>query len=212
MRVARLLDDVAEELRRDGEVEGVVAAGAAVLVELADRAGELVERVVVVETALDEAEPVRQLLPDLLGERRAGVLLDGVVDDLGEVLTVPVAAGEADDGTLGGEVSGPGQLIERRHELAVRQVAGRPEQDDDLGWEFGVHACRRSGHARKYWHRSVPSARRIMSSQRSDEITSGTHHHTFEFEPLRHLVQDVTQPGCDVAWIAVAFDVRRYDV
>ncbi|CAB4932763.1 unannotated protein [freshwater metagenome] len=104
------------------------------------------------------------------------------------------------------QVHHPGQ------QFPLGQISGRPEQDDDLGWKFGVDACRKSGHARKYWHRSGSSARRIMSSQRSDEITSGTHHHAFEFEPLRHLVQDVAQPGCDVAWIAVAFDVRRYDV
>ena len=47
---------------------------------------EAVERVVVVEAALDEAETLGEPVPHRLVERRAGVLLDGVVDDLAEVL------------------------------------------------------------------------------------------------------------------------------
>jgi hypothetical protein len=77
-----LADHVAEEAGRDREVEGVVAAGTADLVELLDRATQGVERRVVVEVARDEAEALGQLVPDLLAELGAGVLLDGVVDDL----------------------------------------------------------------------------------------------------------------------------------
>ena len=88
--------DVAEERRRDGQVERVVAAGAADLVELLDRAAQLVEGEVVVEVARDEPEPLGELPPDLLAELRAGVLLHRVVHDLGEVLVGPVAPGEAD--------------------------------------------------------------------------------------------------------------------
>ena len=52
----------------------MVAAGAADPVQLAQRRGELVERVVVVEGALDEPEALGEVPPDLLGERRPGVL------------------------------------------------------------------------------------------------------------------------------------------
>ena len=125
-----LLDHDGERAGRHRQVEGVVAAGAAVLVELAHGAGELVEGVVVVEAALDEAEPVGQLLPDLLGERRAGVLLDGVVDDLGEVLPVPVAAGEADEREARGQQPALHEVVDGRHELALGQVAGDAEHDE----------------------------------------------------------------------------------
>jgi hypothetical protein len=84
-----LADHVAEEPRRDREVERVVATGAADLVEVLDGLAQVVEGDVVVEVARDEAEPLRQLLPDLLLEAGAGVLADGVVDDLGEVLVRP---------------------------------------------------------------------------------------------------------------------------
>src|SRR3954451_18430899 len=90
-----LADDVAEVTGGDREVEGVVAAGAPDLVELLDRAPEHVERLVVVEVAGDEPESFGELPPDLLAELGPGVLLDRVVDDLGEVLVDPVAAREA---------------------------------------------------------------------------------------------------------------------
>ena len=63
-----------KKLRRDGEVEGVVAAGAADLVELLDRAAQLVELHVVAEVALHEPEALGELAPDLLAELGAGVL------------------------------------------------------------------------------------------------------------------------------------------
>ena len=69
-----LTDHVAEERRRDREVERVVAAGAADLVELLDGAPQLVERDVVVEVAGDEPEALGELPPHLLAELGAGVL------------------------------------------------------------------------------------------------------------------------------------------
>ena len=93
----QLLDDHREGLRRHGEVEGEVAAGALGLVQLLDGRPQPLEGVVVVEVALDEAHALDELLPDLLAERRTRVLLDRVVDLLGEVLVLPLAAGEADE-------------------------------------------------------------------------------------------------------------------
>ena len=91
-----LVDHVAEELRRDRQVEGVVAAGAADLVELLDGAPQRAEGDVVAEVALHEPEALGELAPHLLAELGAGVLADRVVHDLGEVLVGPVAAGVAD--------------------------------------------------------------------------------------------------------------------
>ena len=72
------------------------------------------ERDVVVEVAGHEPEALGELLPDLLAERRARVLLDRVVHDLGEVLVGPVAPGE------------PDQREARRQQAAVGQVVDRP--------------------------------------------------------------------------------------
>jgi hypothetical protein len=112
-----LLHDLREELRRNGEVEGEVAARALLLVELLDGGAELLEGLVVDELALDEAHALGELLPDLLAEGGAGVLLDGVVDLLGEVLVRPVAPGEADQREARGQQAAVGQVVDGRHQL-----------------------------------------------------------------------------------------------
>lgn len=93
----QLLGDDREHLRRDRQVERVVAQRAALGVEVVDGALELAERLGVVERALHEADALFELTPDVLVERGAGVFLDGVVDELGEVLVLPVATSEPDE-------------------------------------------------------------------------------------------------------------------
>ena len=123
-----LADHVAEELRRDRQVERVVAAGAALLVELLDGAAQLLEGLVVVEVAGHEPEALGELLPHLLAELRAGVLLDRVVHDLREVLVGPVTPGEADQAEAGRQQAAVGEVVDRRHDLLARQVAGHAEE------------------------------------------------------------------------------------
>ena len=106
----------------------MVAAGAAHHVELVEGAGEVGEGDVVVEVAGHEPEALGELLPDLLAELRAGVLLDRVVHDRGEVLVGPVAPGEADQAEARRQQAAVGQVVDRRHHLLARQVAGDPEQ------------------------------------------------------------------------------------
>jgi hypothetical protein len=79
----------------------VVAHRAAFDVELLHRLAQAAERVVVAELAGDEADALQQLLPRLLAERRAGVLTHRVVDDLREVLVLPVASREPDQREAG---------------------------------------------------------------------------------------------------------------
>ena len=128
-----LPDDGAEEARRDREVEGVVAAGAPLLVELLDRAAQAVERRVVVEVALDEADALGELVPDLLAELGAGVRLHRVVDDLGEVLVRPVAPGEADEAEAGRQQPAVREVVDRGHHLLARQVTGHAEEHQAAG-------------------------------------------------------------------------------
>ena len=61
-------------------------------------------------TRPDETQSVREPLPDLLAERGAAVLLDVLEDHLGEVVVIPVPAGE------------PDQREGRRQQATVRQV------------------------------------------------------------------------------------------
>ncbi|CAM5734932.1 hypothetical protein SFUMM280S_04815 [Streptomyces fumanus] len=128
-----LLDHLGEELRRHREVEGVVAAGAPGGVQLVHGLAQLLEGVVVVEVARDEPHPLGELLPDLLAELGAGVLLDGLVDHLGEVLVLPVPAGEAHQGEARRQQAPVGQVVHGRHQLLTGQVAGDAEDDQTGG-------------------------------------------------------------------------------
>ncbi len=102
-------------------------------VELVDRRAQTLEGLGVVELALHEADALEQLLPRLVAELGAGVLLDRVVDDLGEVLVLPVATGEADQGEPRGQQTAVGEVVYRRHELFARQVAGDAEDHQGTG-------------------------------------------------------------------------------
>ncbi len=125
----QLLHDLGEELRRHREVEGEVAAGAAGGVQLLHGVLELLEGGVVVEVAGDEPHALGELLPHLLAERGPGVLADGVVHDLREVLVLPVPAGEADEGEARRQQPPVGQVVHGRHQLLAGQVTGHTEDD-----------------------------------------------------------------------------------
>ena len=106
-----------ERLRRDRQVERVIAAGAPLGVQLVQRLGELLERRVVVEGALHEPDPLGQPVPDLLAERGAGMLLDRVVDDLREILVGPVPPGEPDERERRRQQPAVGQVVDGGHQL-----------------------------------------------------------------------------------------------
>ncbi len=129
----QLIDDGLEQARRDGQIEGVIAAGAARLVEIHDGLGQVGERLVVTDLARHEADAFRQLLPDLFAERRPGVLLDRRVHDLGEVLVLPVTPGEAHQGEAGRQQAAVGQIVDGRHQLLRRQVTGDAEDHQHAG-------------------------------------------------------------------------------
>ncbi len=90
--------------------------------------GQVAERDVVVELTRHEPEALGELLPDLLTELGAGVLLHRVVHDRREVLVGPVAPGEADQAEPRRQQPAVGQVVDRRHHLLARQVAGDAEQ------------------------------------------------------------------------------------
>ncbi len=126
----QLLGDQREVLRRDRQVERVVAHRAAFDVEPLDGLAQAPEDVRVVELARDEADALQQLLPRLFAELGARVLPDGVVDDLREVLVLPVATGEADQREAGRQQPAVGEVVHRRHELLAGEVSGHAEDDE----------------------------------------------------------------------------------
>ncbi len=129
-RAAELLGDQREGLRRDRQVERVVPHRAPLAVELLRDVLQRLERLVVVEGALHEADALRQLAPDVLVELGARVLLDGLVHDLLEVLVLPVPPGEADEREAGGQEPPVGEVVDRRHQLLARQVTRHAEDDE----------------------------------------------------------------------------------
>jgi hypothetical protein len=62
------------------------------------------------------------------------VLVDGLVEALLEAVGVHVAPGEADDREAAGEKLVAGEVVEGWNELAVGEVAGGAEDDDDAGF------------------------------------------------------------------------------
>ena len=124
-----LLHDDRERLGRDRQVERVVPARAPLGVQGADGLGQAVEGGVVVELPLDEPDPLTDLLPNRVPERRPRVLLDRLVGELGEVLVLPVPPGEADQGEPRREQPAVGQVVDRGQQLLARQVTGHAEHD-----------------------------------------------------------------------------------
>ncbi len=129
-RVPQLLGHLGERLRRNRQVERVVAHRPARPIQLRQRLLQHFECPVVVELALDEADALGQLVPDGLVEGRARVFRDGVVNHLREVLVLPVAAGESDQAEPRRQQPAVGQVVDGGHELLAGQVARHPEDDE----------------------------------------------------------------------------------
>ena len=125
--VLQLLGHDGEVLRRDREIERMVAHRPALDVELVDGVTKAAERIRIVELAGDEADALEELLPRLFAELGAGVILDRVLHDLREVLVRPIASGEADQREPGRKQTAVGQIVHSGHELLAGQVAGHPE-------------------------------------------------------------------------------------
>jgi hypothetical protein len=69
------------------------------------------------------------------------VLTDGIVDDVGEVLVLPVATREAHEGETGRQKSPVGEVVHGRHELLARQIACHAEDHQRAGTGDAVEAA-----------------------------------------------------------------------
>jgi len=122
-RPAQLDGDGAEQARRRGQVEDVLAFGAERAVAVGEDLGEAVVGVRVVVAAADVAEAGLCLcLCVFAGEALAGPLL-----------VAHGGAGHADQGELGPEPVMGGELADGGQELALGQVTGRAEDDQGAG-------------------------------------------------------------------------------
>ena len=121
--LVQLLAHHLKRLGRDGQIERVVAADAPFSVQFLELLGQPPERSFIVEGAPHEADAPGQPVPHLLTERRAGVLLDRVVDDLAEILVGPVPSGEPNQCERGWKKAPVGQVVDRRHQLLAGEIA-----------------------------------------------------------------------------------------
>ncbi len=129
----QLLDHVAEEALRRGEVEQHVALGAAAALGVLELDGEALERGEVVEVARVvghlAAQPVPRLVVELATtvadealERGRQALLPGVIGHLAVI--------ETDHGEVVGQQAGAAHVVQRGHHEAAGEVTGGAENHD----------------------------------------------------------------------------------
>ena len=82
------------------------------------------------EVGRDVVEHRGELVPGLLVERVAGVLLHRGLHVLAERVVVAVGARDADDREVRRQQAADGERVQRRHDLLVRQVARGAEDDE----------------------------------------------------------------------------------
>jgi hypothetical protein len=97
--------------------------------QVAQRLGQPVEGLVVVERAGQELHRPAQPGPGRLEELGAGALLRRLAGERLEVAVAPVAPGEAEQREAGRQQPAVGQVVDRRDELLAGQVARDAEDD-----------------------------------------------------------------------------------
>ncbi len=165
LRRAQALDDVAELVRGHGEIKEAVAPGPPLGVHTLERGleGRVGARVVRGATHVRNA-PLEIAPQGRVDGLASGELHHGVPQFLAEGLVRFLTTRHADDGKASREGAAPGQVVERGHELAAREVAGGSEDDDrasvarpilceTVSQRIGSHWSHRSGrlsHAREH--------------------------------------------------------------
>jgi hypothetical protein len=123
--------DGAELGRRYGEVEEAVSPRPALLVELVEVLGELLVGGRVLEGARHVGDAALEVAPhgvvDGLPPRELG---DAALHLAPEVLVRLLAPRHAHHGEAARQRAADRQVVEPRHQLALREVAGRAEDDD----------------------------------------------------------------------------------
>jgi hypothetical protein len=125
-----LFADDGEGVGRDRQVEGVIATGAPLGVQLLQCLGEPLVTLGVIEGALREANSFGEPVPNFLAERRPSVISNRFVDQLGEIFVRPVATCETDQCEIRRKQPAISQVIYRGHQLLACEVACDTEDDD----------------------------------------------------------------------------------
>ena len=126
----KLGDEVGELRRLRGQVEEPVATGPVLLVDRLQAGTELVEPGGVGEVQPVIEDPLLEGPPGRRVERQhTAELLERGPDLFPERLVVVLAPTDREDQELVGQQVRPPELVERGKDLAMGEIAGRPEQD-----------------------------------------------------------------------------------
>ncbi len=118
---------------RRAEIEKTVATGAALAIDGFEHVAEWLESVSRVVVVGDVAQAFGERVPGVITQRHAAVLLDALTHLRAKLVVGHLAPAGAHHCESRRQVSFRGQRVERRHELAFRQVAAGAEDDDAEG-------------------------------------------------------------------------------
>ncbi len=128
--LAELTRDHREELRRGRQVEDAVQRVAGTLVELVQGPPQLGVDLLVIERSGDVADLVDQPLEHVRIRPAAGEALDRLLDPLAELFVRLLAARDPDQLEALGKRALVGEVVERRQQLPMREIAGRAEDHE----------------------------------------------------------------------------------
>ena len=120
--VAHTMDTRCEELRRGGQVVEIVAPGAVLAVDLPKQRLQVLKCRFVREVAVDVVQAPREPVPHIGIDRVGAELPDFLAAPVAELLVAHLGAGEPDERKLTRKQIVLGQVVERRNQLAFREI------------------------------------------------------------------------------------------
>src|SRR5215469_4162824 len=140
--IGKLLDDLAEENRRDRGIEEIVALRAVSLVDLLEFRLETLTRRSVLEVARHVGDPTVEPFPQIITDLGRREFLDLPAQLLAEILGTHVDVADANDRKFVGQQIVVAQVVQRRYQQALGQITSGAEDYEDA-WTGGA-SLRRS--------------------------------------------------------------------
>ncbi len=133
-----MFQDRFELFRADREIKQPVAARAAFLVDLVQPFGQTFETGLVGEIALMIKNRLREVLPDFIAHRLTRELFDRFFHFLAKIVIGLRATRETDDCDGRRQFAIGGEIVERRKQLAMSEIAGCAEDHDAARLRHGA--------------------------------------------------------------------------
>ena len=131
--VSEPLHDGGEHLRGRCQIEQVIAAGVMRLVGLGEKLRQILVGRRVVELALEMVEALGEPIQVVVHHLAVAGLAQADAEIAAERLVIDCAPGDADHGEFFRQQLRPAEIVKRRDEQALGEIAGRPEDHEDAG-------------------------------------------------------------------------------